>query len=38
MKNFQSIILYIERDFGESIDSDLVIDEFYALKHLIAPL
>jgi hypothetical protein len=28
-----SMIIYIERELIEDIDSDLIIDEFYSTKH-----
>ena len=28
-----SIMIYIEREFAEDIDSDSIIDEFYSTKH-----
>lgn len=28
-----SMIIFIEREFVEDIDSDSIIDEFYSLKH-----
>jgi len=27
------MIIYIEREFAEDIDSDSIIDEFYSTKH-----
>ena len=32
------LIVYIEREFAENIDSDLIIDNFYSLKDCRAPL
>jgi hypothetical protein len=27
------MMIYIEREFAEDIDSDSIIDEFYSIKH-----